>query len=258
MLSKHVKDLTGYRSGWLEVLKHVEGSGGPNRHARWLCYCHRCGNYTEVESGHLTSSWRPVLSCGCLRTNPINTTLEDLKGQTFGLLTVVDLAERGRKNRHAKWNCLCVCGNKTVVDSGDLKKGNIISCGCKAMSKGEIAVDKVLRAMNIEYTTQYPLYELTTKAGGTPRMDFAVFDSTITPVAFIEYQGKQHYKDGDWGKQAREETDPMKKDFCKRCNVPLFEIKYTDNPTQETMKILEILKLIPCQALKREGVSTIQ
>lgn len=258
MLSKHAKDLTGYRSGWLEVINYIEETGGKGKHTRWNCYCHRCGNYTEVESGHLTSTWRPILSCGCLKTNPINTALDDLTGKRYGLLLVESLAKHGSKNHHAKWNCRCICGNHTVADSSDLKKGKRISCGCITMSKGEIAVWNVLKAYNVINTFQYGLYDNPTKAGGVPRIDFALYDKNENLKGFIEYQGPQHYKDmGIWGKSAREETDPLKKNYCKTINVPLFEIKYDQNPTQETIKILEILMLIPCQASKEEGVSTI-
>lgn len=258
MLSKHAKDLTGYKSGWLEVLNYIEGSGGSYKHTRWNCICHRCGNYTEVESGHLTSSWRPILSCGCLRTNLINTTLEDLTGQVFGCLIVESLAKKGYKNHHAKWNCMCECGNHTIVSSSDLKKGSIISCGCKAMSKGELAVNSILNAFDVKHTSEFVLQDIMTKAGGNPRMDFALFDKSGKVIAFIEYQGIQHYINNEvYGKQAREETDPMKRKYCNDKNIPLFEIKYNEDPTQATMKILETLMLIPCQALKEEGVSTI-
>lgn len=258
MLSKHAKDLTGYRSGWLEVISYIEGSGGKNKHTRWLCLCHRCGKYTEVESGHLTSTWRPVLSCGCLQDDPIYTTREDLTGKTFALLFVESLAKPGSKNHHAKWNCKCICGNHTVADSVDLKRGKRISCGCITMSKGEIAVWNVLKAYNITNTFQYGLYNRPTKAGGISRIDFALYDNEENIKGFIEYQGIQHYEDlGIWGKSAREETDLLKKEYCKEKNIPLFEIKYDQNPTQETIKILETLMLIPCQAPKGEGVSTI-
>ena len=258
MLSKHAKDLTGFRSGWLEVIEYIEGSGGKNKHAKWLCYCHRCGNYTTVESGHLTSTWRPILSCGCLKTNPIKTTLEDLTGRQFGFLTVVNLAEKGYKNHHAKWTCLCACGKTKIISSSDLKKGSTISCGCKIMSKGEIAINNVLHAFDINYSFQYILFDLITKQGGNPRIDFAILNNDNEVLAFIEYQGIQHYQEkNSWGIQARTETDPMKKKYCKDRNILLFEIKYDQNPTQETIKILKTLMLIPCQASLEEGVSTI-
>lgn len=258
MMSNRVKDLTGCRSGWLEVISYIEGSAGKSKHAKWLCYCHRCGNYTEVESGHLTSSWRPILSCGCLRTNPINTTLEDLTGQTFGWLFVESLAEHGKKNHHAKWNCLCVCGNHTVVCSSDLKKGSTVSCGCQHMSKAEKVINDVLNAFNINNKYEYVLHDLFTKANANPRMDFAIFDEDNNLKCFIEHQGIQHYKvSGTWGKTAREETDQLKKEYCKKIGIPLYEIRYDENTAQKTMEILKTLMLIPCQASYEEGVSTI-
>ena len=253
----HWKDLTGFRSGWLEVLSRVEGSGGRAKHTKWKCLCHRCGNTIIVESSHLTSKWRPQLSC-CLKGSYDSSTYKDLTGQRFGLLTVENIAQRGAKNKHIKWNCVCDCGNRTVVSANDLKKGSTISCGCKAMSKGEIAVNSTLKAYNISYYSQYPLYELTTSAGGTPRMDFAIIDDMLNIIAFIEYQGEQHYKDmGIYGKLAREETDAIKKKYCSEINIPLYEIRYDENPTQAVYKILSILKLIPCQASQEEGVTTI-
>lgn len=50
-----------------------------------------------------------------------------LKGQTFGRLFVASEAMPGAKSR---WNCVCQCGNKTVVQVTHLRNGKIQSCGC--------------------------------------------------------------------------------------------------------------------------------
>ncbi len=57
----------------------------------------------------------------------------NLLGQKFGRLTVVEPAE----NRKGKvmWTCLCDCGNKTVVASGNLRSGTTKSCGCVRAEK---------------------------------------------------------------------------------------------------------------------------
>lgn len=53
----------------------------------------------------------------------------NLKGQKFGRLTVIK--DVGRNNHGSiLWLCQCDCGNKKVVNSGDLRKGNVSSCGC--------------------------------------------------------------------------------------------------------------------------------
>jgi hypothetical protein len=58
--------------------------------------------------------------------------LIDLTGKIFGRLTVIRRTSRGeRKNKQACWLCKCVCGNKTVVGSADLRRKHATkSCGC--------------------------------------------------------------------------------------------------------------------------------
>lgn len=56
--------------------------------------------------------------------------MRDLKGQRFGLLTVVDVAGKTKSGNY-KWNCICECGNKFVAVSGKLIKGRTTNCGCR-------------------------------------------------------------------------------------------------------------------------------
>lgn len=53
---------------------------------------------------------------------------EDLTGQRFGRLTVIEFVPADGKK--SKWKCRCDCGNITIVRRGDLKKGKTTSCGC--------------------------------------------------------------------------------------------------------------------------------
>lgn len=50
----------------------------------------------------------------------------DITGQKYNHLTVVGIASRNP----IKWECLCDCGNKTVVSTQNLKRGKVKSCGC--------------------------------------------------------------------------------------------------------------------------------
>lgn len=50
----------------------------------------------------------------------------DLTGQTFGRLTVVS----PNSSKKYYWDCLCSCGNKTVVAASSLVSGSTKACGC--------------------------------------------------------------------------------------------------------------------------------
>jgi hypothetical protein len=52
----------------------------------------------------------------------------DLTGWKFGKLFVESFREI--KNSITMWNCLCDCGNRTIVRGVHLKNGNTKSCGC--------------------------------------------------------------------------------------------------------------------------------
>ena len=52
----------------------------------------------------------------------------DLTGQRFGRLVV--LSRQGSVGKKVAWLCLCDCGNKKVIESGNLKTERTKSCGC--------------------------------------------------------------------------------------------------------------------------------
>lgn len=53
----------------------------------------------------------------------------DLTGKRFGRLTVKGVSHRNEKHVYY-WDCICDCGNRTVVTGNNLKSGNVRSCGC--------------------------------------------------------------------------------------------------------------------------------
>ena len=55
---------------------------------------------------------------------------KDLTGMRFGRLTVIGRVPS--KSRHARWKCLCDCGNYTEALSNNLRSGTKVSCGCAA------------------------------------------------------------------------------------------------------------------------------
>jgi len=54
---------------------------------------------------------------------------DDLTGRIFGNWTVLNYAGLV-KQKHAKWNCVCKCGNRRPVFAQSLKSGASRGCGC--------------------------------------------------------------------------------------------------------------------------------
>ena len=57
----------------------------------------------------------------------------DLSGLKYNRLTAISPAPTVRSpcgSYRARWNCICDCGNETVVDATSLKLGKVKSCGC--------------------------------------------------------------------------------------------------------------------------------
>ena len=117
------QDLTGNKYGRLTVLGRTDDyiSHNGRKHPQWLCKCD-CGNQAVVGSQELKSG--NTKSCGCIRNEYRNSPTEDIKGQRFGNLTILEYLG------NSKWSCLCDCGKKTVVNTDKLKSGHTKSCGC--------------------------------------------------------------------------------------------------------------------------------
>lgn len=59
----------------------------------------------------------------------------NLKGSKFGRLKVIQYVGRN-KSGGAQWLCQCDCGNKKIINGGDLRSGNTKSCGCLRIRHG--------------------------------------------------------------------------------------------------------------------------
>ena len=121
--------------------------------------------------------------------------------------------------------CECECGNTTVVSTTDLKSGHTKSCGCLT-SAGESKIRALLEENNINYSQQYSFEDLRDK--GLLKFDFAIFKNSKL-FCLIEYQGSQHFQNLE-GKlwNCPKKHDEMKRQYCKRNQIPLIEISYKD------------------------------
>jgi len=141
-------DLANIKVGRLRVIDRAKDrvslrKDGYNRTRRyWNCQCD-CGNTCEVRQDALQAGTSN--SCGCLRDEAAKEQIkkalavgykrptEDLTGQTFGRLTVVEPAQRSvtPKGRELfRWICSCSCGETFNVLHDSLKAGKALSCGC--------------------------------------------------------------------------------------------------------------------------------
>ncbi|MFI8712012.1 hypothetical protein [Brevibacillus brevis] len=71
-----------------------------------------------------------------------NNTLNQLTGQRFGKLTVMNRAEQNSKSGNAMWVCKCDCGNLSTVIGSHLRSGKTSSCGCNRISERSMGHSK--------------------------------------------------------------------------------------------------------------------
>lgn len=74
----------------------------------------------------------------------------DIVGNTYGRLIVESVATKEDRSHLAKstrnrahfW-CVCTCGNKVMVNSGNLRNGVTKSCGCLAAEKASMRLKAI-------------------------------------------------------------------------------------------------------------------
>lgn len=240
-------DLSGQKFGRLTVIKRDNeySSNKEDKSTYWLCKCD-CGSIKTVRAECLKSG--STKSCGCLKGELSSQRFSlNLVGKKYGKLTVIQrngtfVGANG--TQYSQWLCKCDCGTMKTIRGHDLVRGTVTSCGC-TISRGEEEIRKILNSKNIKYNTQYGFSDLKSEKGWMLRFDFAILNSDNKLIALIEYQGIQHYIEQpcDFGKQQREITDPMKKEYCREKGIPLFEINYQDNIEEKILQIIKCLNL---------------
>lgn len=142
LVSAEKNDLTGRTYGYWTVLGHDESrtTGG----IFYICRC-VCGTERSIEKKRLV--YGRTKSCGCRMQHnrketliskgsmAANSTFEDITGERFGRLTVIERSERTQTSRnndrkYVFWRCRCDCGNETEVITSHLTSGKVVSCGC--------------------------------------------------------------------------------------------------------------------------------
>jgi len=75
--------------------------------------------------------------------------VDDLTGERFGRLTVIERDYKTQKRMHARgtyWICKCKCGNEKSIAAYRLKNGTTSSCGC--LNKKKAIVNATMLTTN--------------------------------------------------------------------------------------------------------------
>ena len=130
--------------------KHLIG-----KTAYFKCKCLKCGKEWDVAAKHI-GRIKSCYECHC------RSRIVDLTKMKFGRLTPIRFVER--KNGRTLWECVCDCGNHTIVGYSNLVNGITKSCGCyDAECKLQRNIDKRKCATSDEFRcyqsiSDHPLY----------------------------------------------------------------------------------------------------
>lgn len=75
----------------------------------------------------------------------------DLTNQQFGDLTALSY-NKGTKQKHSTWTCICSCGKQINVPGYALRAGTYKSCGCKRISRRDDGVKKHIERDSVNGT----------------------------------------------------------------------------------------------------------
>lgn len=100
-------------------------------------------------------------------------------------------------------------------------------------SRGEIKIFEVLSEAGVSFTEEYSFPDLVSHTNTPLRFDFCVYDDDGEIDFLIEYQGIQHYEPkskfgGIAGLRKQQYNDMLKREYCKKHNIPLVLIPYYD------------------------------
>ena len=96
----------------------------------------------------------------------------------------------------------------------------------------------------IKFEKQYSFGDLrSVTGGGLLRFDFAILNDDGSINCLVEFNGEQHYYPdryvSKFGKKQREETDELKREYCRKNNLKLFEIRFDDDIPAKVDDIIE-------------------
>lgn len=217
-------DIIGQTFGELTAIEFI----GMENHEAIYCFKCSCGKCINRPADRVKRG--NTKSCGHLWTEWNDTTKGDIVGQRFGKLIVKSYAGID-KYGSTTFECLCDCGNTTIVSRYSLVNSRTHSCGC-IVSVGESNIKKILNDEKIKYKPQYCFTDLLSDAGGHLLYDFAILSNDDKVERLIEFDGLQHIKSYDYfGGEEKflvvQKNDALKNQYALSHNIPLVRIPYS-------------------------------
>ena len=132
-----------------------------------------------------------------------------------------------------------ICGCEWYVKPNAILNGT--GCPKCKESRGEKTIEDWLNIKNILYVSQKRFFDC--KDIKPLPFDFYLPNYNIC----IEYQGQQHYEPveyfgGESKFKDQIKKDNIKKEYCKKNNIHLFEIPYYSDLDEELVKLYELIK----------------
>lgn len=145
-------DLTGQSFGRLTVVRFDRIQ---KNKTLWWCVC-SCGTEKSIRADALIS--KNTNSCGCLKVEQ-NAIYENLTGNRYGQLVVLEVHPQRRPSSHILWKCRCDCGNTTITSGASMKSNHTLSCGCLQKITAGIHAEKMGKANTRHGKTHTREYE---------------------------------------------------------------------------------------------------
>lgn len=184
--------------------------------------CPKHGEFYQTPDRHLRGQ-------GCPKCSGKNKTTEEW----------IEQAKHIHKNRYNYSNSIYINSITPIKiicpihgEFQQLPANHLNGHGCYKCSRshGEIKIENYLNNLNIEYKSFYRIsIDKNINPKGYAEIDFYIPSMNL----FIEYNGRQHYIPieyfgGSLELEHQQKRDEFVREYCKRNNIRLLEIPYTD------------------------------
>ena len=210
-----------------------------NQNTKVKIFCKNCNSYFfQYPAKHLLGQ-----DCKCRKSEKMHAKLMSSLNEFIQKAKKVfgDRYDYSKVNYYNNATKVCITCNKCKKDFYITPANHLRNRGCPycKQSKGELKIENWLLIHKIKYIIQKRFIDCYDK--NSLPFDFYLPDYN----ACIEYQGKQHYipwrlETDTYNLEKRQLHDKIKKEYCKRNNILLIEIKYNENIENKLEEILNV------------------